>query len=38
VTVARPEAAAALAGMHLGWSQLLDKLAEHLANAGHHNR
>ena len=27
----RPEATTALAGMELGWNQLLDKLAEHLA-------
>jgi uncharacterized protein YndB with AHSA1/START domain/DNA-binding transcriptional ArsR family regulator len=33
VTDARPEAAPALAGMDLGWNQLLDKLAEHLLNA-----
>jgi uncharacterized protein YndB with AHSA1/START domain len=30
VTDARPEAAPALAGMDLGWNQLLDNLAEHL--------
>ena len=30
VTDARPQAAAALAGLHLGWNQLLGKLAEHL--------
>jgi hypothetical protein len=30
VTNARPKAARALAGMHLGWNQLLDNLAEHL--------
>jgi uncharacterized protein YndB with AHSA1/START domain/DNA-binding transcriptional ArsR family regulator len=35
VTNARPEAAPALAGMHLGWNQLLDKLAEYLTNATH---
>jgi uncharacterized protein YndB with AHSA1/START domain/DNA-binding transcriptional ArsR family regulator len=30
VTDARPEAAPALAGLQLGWDQLLDNLAEHL--------
>ena len=34
VTDARPEAAPALAGMDLGWQQLLDNLAEHLRAAG----
>lgn len=32
VTDARPEAAPALAGMQLGWNQLLDNLAEQLPN------
>jgi uncharacterized protein YndB with AHSA1/START domain len=35
VTNARPESAPALAGMDLGWNQLLDNLAEHLLNAKH---
>lgn len=34
VTDPRPEAAAALAGIELGWGQLLDKLARHVASDG----